>query len=122
MNIIKSVFADDQVGGTIIDVGWKIPTLAAVLGFVIKTFFIISGLAAILFLVLGAFAWITSGGDKEKVSKAQEKIQSAIVGLIILVAVIAVIATIEQAVFKEAVCLGLTCDLKFPSLISPSGI
>ena len=103
-----------------INPGWQIPSLASVLGFTIKTFFIIAGLAAILFLILGAFAWITSGGDKEKVSKAQEKIQSAIVGLIILVAVIALIATVEQAIFKGAVCLGLTCDLVFPSLIKPN--
>ena len=103
-----------------INTGWQIPSLASVLGFTIKTFFIISGLAALLFLVLGALAWIASGGDKEKVSKAQEKIQAAIVGLIILVAVVAVIATIEQAIFKGAVCLGLTCDLVFPSLIKPN--
>jgi len=118
MNIVKSVFADVTTN-TMIDTGWKIPSLADVLGFVIKTFFIISGLAALLFLVLGALAWISSGGDKEKVSKAQEKIQSAIVGLIILVAVVALIATVEQVMFKKAVCLGLTCDLVFPSLISP---
>jgi len=117
MNIVKSVFADISTN-TSIDVGWKIPSLADVLGFVIKTFFIISGLAALLFLVLGALAWISSGGDKEKVSKAQEKIQAAIVGLIVLVAVVAVIATIEQVIFKQTVCLGLTCPLTFPSLIS----
>lgn len=105
---------------TRINTGWQIPSLAAVLGFAIKTFFIIAGIAALLFLVLGAFSWITSGGDKEKVSKAQDKIQSAVVGLIILVAVVALIATVEQAIFKGAVCLGLTCDLVFPSLIKPN--
>ncbi len=102
-----------------IDTGWTIPSMATVLGFAIKTFFIVAGIAALLFLVLGAFSWITSGGDKEKVAKAQEKIQSAVVGLIILVAVIALVATVEQAMFKGAVCLGLTCDLVFPSLIQP---
>lgn len=120
MNIVKYVLAQNVSSNALINTGWKIPSLADVLGFVIKTFFIIAGLAALLFLILGAFTWITSGGDKEKVSKAQEKIQAAVVGLIILVAVVAVIMTIEQVVFNKTVCLGLSCPISFPSLITPN--
>jgi len=104
-------------GSNKIDLGWQIHTLATLLGYIIKLFFIISGLAALLFLVLGALSWITSGGSKESVQKAQEKIQAAVIGLIILVAVIAIIATIEQVIFNGKVCLGLTCDLQFDRIL-----
>lgn len=99
--------------------GFTIPDLQTVLSYVIKLFFVIAGLAAILYLLLGAFAWITSGGEKDAVQKAQQKIQAAVIGLILLVVVIVIIATIEQYIFKQSICLGLTCNLQFGELITP---
>jgi len=75
----------------------------------------------LLFLILGAITWVTSAGEKEKVTKAQEKIQAAVVGLVILVAVLALVITLEQVVFKNSVCFGITCDIKdvIPQLLTP---
>ena len=100
-------------GGT----GIQIPTLSIILTFAIRMFFIIGGLAALLFLLLGALAWITSGGDKENVSKAQAKITNAIIGVILIAVVLAVIVTLEQVVFGGKICLGLSCPLTIPSLV-----
>lgn len=94
-----------------------IPSLGTILGYVVKFFFIFAGLAAMLYLILGAFSWITSGGDKDAVSKAQQKIQAAVVGLIVLVFVLALAVTIEQVIFNGTVCLGLTCDINFGNLL-----
>lgn len=110
--LIKNVYAQGNVTP-----GFQIPELPKVLSYVIKLFFIIAGLAALLYLLLGAFAWVTSGGDKDAVHKAQQKIQAAVIGLIMLVVVLAIIATIEQFIFNGRVCLGLTCTLKFEPLI-----
>jgi len=99
------------------DIGFKIPTLGSILTFLIRFFFIVSGLAALLYLLLGAFAWITSGGDKENVTKAREKIQAAVIGVILIIAVIAVIWTLEEQVFKEKICFGVACKLTIPSLV-----
>ncbi len=95
---------------------FKIPSLAFLIGYFIKFFFIVSGLIAFIYLLLGAFAWITSGGDKEAINKAQQKIQAAVIGLVMIVVVLAVVVTIET-IFKDVVCLGLTCDLKFEPII-----
>lgn len=110
---IKPVFAEE---GDII-LPFKNPSLGSVLSFAIQTLFTFAGLAALLYLILGALSWVTSGGDKEKVDKAQHKIQAAVIGLIVLVAVIALAITLETVVFNKTVCLGFTCQIKFGSLL-----
>ena len=103
---------------------FRIPTLTGMLTFVIRFFFVIAALAALLFLILGAISWVTSAGEKEKVTKAQEKIQAAVVGLVILVAVLALVITLETVVFKGSVCFGITCDIKdvIPELLQKKPI
>ncbi len=96
-----------------------IPSLGEILTFAIRTFFTVAALVALVYLILGAFAWITSGGDKEAVKKAQDKITNALLGLIIIVAVLAVAITLEQVVFNKEVCFGLTCPVRIPTLLEP---
>lgn len=49
------------------------------------TFTLAVGIIIVLvMLVLGAFEWITSGGDKEAVGKARNRIINALIGLAIL--------------------------------------
>jgi len=116
MKLIGEVFAADTV---VANLPFKIPLLAEVLGFALRFFFVLAGLAALIYLILGAFAWITSGGDKEAVSKAQNKIQAAIVGLIVLVLVLSLIVVIETVIFNGQVCFGITCPINFGSLLQP---
>lgn len=51
---------------------------------VISLFFVFGGIATLIYFVWGAFDWITSGGDKEKVAGARKKMTNAIIGLILL--------------------------------------
>ncbi len=46
--------------------------------------FAVSILLVLFFLIIGAFQWITSGGEKEKVGKARSTIIHALVGLAVL--------------------------------------
>ena len=101
--------------------GFQIPTLGDILTFAIRAFFAIAGLAALFYMLLGAFAWVTSGGDKDAITAAREKIQAAVVGMILLVAVLAVILTLEQVIFKRRICLGLSCSVTLPGLIEVDG-
>lgn len=103
--------------GQRIDPGFTPPGLGQVLSFAIKAFFTVAALAALFYLLLGAFAWISSGGNKENVEKARDKIQAAIIGLVIIVGVIAVAVSLETFVFNKKVCFGFTCDVIIPSLI-----
>lgn len=51
---------------------------------VISYVFVAAILLVLFFLVLGAFNWITSGGDKEKIKGARGTIVHALIGLAIL--------------------------------------
>ena len=64
--------------------------LANIIAFGIKTFILIAGLALLLYLLWGAFDWISSGGEKEKIAKAQSKITSAVIGIILVFVVLVV--------------------------------
>lgn len=46
--------------------------------------FIAAALAVLVYLIIGAFKWITSGGDKDAIGKARGTIVNALIGLAIL--------------------------------------
>lgn len=47
---------------------------------------IVAGLAFMLYFVLGAVKWITSGGDKGQVESARDQMTAAAIGLIAVIA------------------------------------
>lgn len=96
--------------------GFHIPNITDILTFVLRFFFIISGLVALIFLLLGALGWITSGGNKESVDKAREKIQAAVIGLVLIFVVLAIVIVLENAL---GLGLGLSKPIVFPGLIQP---
>ncbi|MEO6508730.1 MAG: hypothetical protein ABIO02_02145 [Patescibacteria group bacterium] len=120
VNGIKNGQTCVQVDTSDKGLGFAIPTLAEILTFAIRLVFVAGGLAALVMLLLGAFAWITSGGEKEKTKAAQEKIQAAVIGVILIAVVLAVVVTLEQVVFAGNICLGLSCGITIPSLLKPA--
>lgn len=116
-NLINKVYAvppDSRYGK--VSLGFHIPDITEILTFILRFFFIIAGLVALLYLLLGALNWITSGGNKENVEKAREKIQAAVVGILVIFAVLAVVIIIENAF---GIGLGFSKEIVFPTLIQP---
>ncbi|MCL4365688.1 pilin [Patescibacteria group bacterium] len=78
----------------------KDPTGAgAISNFLSNAIILIYSLAAIvlIFMLLwGAFEWLTSGGDKEKISSAQKRIINAIIGILLFAIAFAIIAVLGQ--------------------------
>ncbi len=111
-----AVFAQD-ISYAPVKLGFVVPQFDAALTFIIKLFFIIAGLIAILYLLLGALAWIASGGNKESVDKAREKIQAALIGIILIFVVLAIIGVVEAMFFPGNTGLGITKPIVFPKLI-----
>jgi len=64
--------------------------LAAVFETGIKLFIIVAGIFLIVYLLWGAFDWINSGGEKEKIAKARTKITNAIIGMILIFVMLSV--------------------------------
>ena len=103
-----------------VSLGFAVPNISEILTFILRFFFIIAGLIALLYLLLGALGWITSGGNKESVDKAREKIQAAVVGLILIFVVLALVIVIENVFFIPGQGLGLSKPIVFPGLVSPN--
>jgi len=97
-----------------VNVGFTIPGFDQVVTFLIRMFFVVAGLVALIYLLLGALGWITSGGNKENVDKAREKIQAALIGIILIFVVLAIVGVIEN-LFNMG--FGITRDIVFPKLI-----
>lgn len=111
------VFAQETTEAQI-SLGFSVPGFSAILGFAIRLFFTVAGLAALFFLLIGAFRWITSGGDKEAVSGARDQIIQAAIGAILIVVVLSIIVILETLVFRQQVCFGLSCPVTIGALVT----
>lgn len=56
-------------------------------------------LAVIVYFLLGAFTWITSGGDQSKVEDARNKITNAVIGLVLLVSSFVLLSFLSKILF-----------------------
>lgn len=115
MSLIKSVYA--QASDLQVNLPFRIPTFGELLTFLIRFFFAIAGLVALYYLLSGALNWITSGGNKENVEKARERIQNAVIGIILIVVVLSIMWTFENVIFQRKICFGISCPLTIESLI-----
>lgn len=57
---------------------------------------VLAALIAFVFMLWGAVEWITSAGDRSKIESARNKISNAIIGLVVLAAVVAVFVVLQQ--------------------------
>ncbi len=64
--------------------GYGYSDLGAFVSNVLILAFAIALLVVLVMLIWGAFEWITSGGDKEAVGKARNRIVNALIGLAVL--------------------------------------
>lgn len=64
--------------------------LGRLIGTGIRIMTIVAGFFFLVYLLLGAFDWITSSGDKERLAKAQQKLTNAVIGILIIFVVIGV--------------------------------
>ena len=66
--------------------GVQFPNLASA---VIQVLFVAAGVLFVIFLLVGAVQWVSSGGDKEGLDNARKKIKNALIGLTIVLGIYA---------------------------------
>ena len=76
-NVFKQAFAD---------------LIGSILGIVIA----IGTLMLLIYLIWGAFSWVTSSGDKGKLEEARNRMSTAVIGIIVLSSVVALFMLIQQ--------------------------
>lgn len=77
--------------------------LGNIIGFGIRMFILFAGMTLILYLLWGAFDWIASGGEKEKIAKAQSKITNAVIGIVLVFIVLMVFNLLAGDILKIVV-------------------
>lgn len=82
LSSITIALADDIIVKAPEKGGFK--TIGDFISNVLTFVFALAILAVLIMLIWGAFEWITSGGDKETVAKARNKILNALIGLAVL--------------------------------------
>jgi len=70
--------------------------LSAILSNLIQLFYVVAAVVLIFMLLWGAYDWITSEGNKEKIESARNKIINAIIGLMLFAVAFAVIQVLGQ--------------------------
>jgi hypothetical protein len=71
--------------------------------------FIVATLIVFLYLILGAFEWITSAGEKGKLESARNRMLHAAIGLIVLAASVAIFIFIQSILNVCIVQFGSSC-------------
>ncbi|MEK7597900.1 MAG: hypothetical protein AAB441_04615 [Patescibacteria group bacterium] len=94
MKLLADAAIDELFGGisppAAMNVGGDNPVqgLGKFIGFGIQMFILVAGLFMLVYLLWGAFDWISSGGEKEKIAKAQSKITNAVIGIVLVFVVL----------------------------------
>lgn len=97
--IASPVFAGvDPIGGVDSD-PVKPPTFVEIdiiLDSVVKLIFPLAGLVCVVFIIIGGYTWIASGGDPAKVQQAQGTLTWAIIGLVFVLIAALIISTLTD--------------------------
>ncbi len=64
-----------------------------VIGFLLA----LAGIVCVLFLIIGGYQYITSGGNEELASRGKKTLQNAIIGLIVIILSYTIIVVIARA-------------------------
>jgi hypothetical protein len=77
--------------------------LGKVLSVSISLVLFVAGLMLLIYLLWGGFDWITSNGEKEKLTKAQNKILNAVIGMVMVIVAFVLFAVINSAVLGNKI-------------------
>ncbi|PIV07920.1 MAG: hypothetical protein COZ34_04685 [Candidatus Pacebacteria bacterium CG_4_10_14_3_um_filter_34_15] len=86
MNIVRSVYAEVDFGNKDLNPVAKFDSITSLVNLIVPIMMIIGGIITLTMLLLGAYKYLTSEGNPEKISKAQSVLIYAIIGLFLIVA------------------------------------
>ena len=72
--------------------------IGRVIIFGIRFALIIGGILVLIYLLWGAFEYITSGGDEDQLTKSRQKMTNAVIGIIVMVAAVGIFIVVSDDV------------------------
>lgn len=100
--IVQSQGGVEKVFGQIIPpasiqfIGSGSSGISNLLSKIIELIYVVAGVVFVFMVIVSAFQWIVSGGDKEAVAKARGRLTYAIIGIIILALSFVIISTVGK--------------------------
>lgn len=86
MNIVRPVYADVDFSNKDVNPIAKFDSITSFVNLIVPILMIVGGIITLSMLLLGAYKYLTSEGNPEKISKAQSVLVYAIIGLFLIVA------------------------------------
>jgi hypothetical protein len=93
-------FSTPTAGGT------GLPNDSSISQFILKIINIalaVTGLIAVLFLIIGGFRYITSAGNEETAEQAKKIIINAIIGVVVIILSFVIVRVISNALLNNSV-------------------
>ncbi len=69
----------------------KFKDVASIYNVILPTLYIVGGFIFLAMLIYGAYTFLTSAGDAEKVAKARKTITYSVIGLIVIVTAVLIV-------------------------------
>lgn len=79
-----------DIGGKAYGVGATTQSPAQIVGNLIKIALSVVGLIFLILMIYGGYLWMTARGKEERVTKAKETLEAAVIGIIIVLAAYAI--------------------------------
>lgn len=93
---IDSIFGRVEPPKAVENIGFGAFGISNVLNNIITLIFVISGIVFVFMILVSAFQWIISGGDKEKLAAARGRLINAIIGIALLALAFLIIGVVGQ--------------------------
>lgn len=93
---VFDVFGKITLPPAIRNLGTGSAAISLVLSNIVTLIFIAAGIVFLFMIVISAFQFITSGGDKEAVGKARGRLTWAIIGITILALAFVIVRTVAE--------------------------
>jgi NADH:ubiquinone oxidoreductase subunit 6 (subunit J) len=90
LNLLQAAITNKAIGGP-----QGAAALGAYIGVAVKTVLILGAISVLALLAWGAFQILTSGGDTKAQEKGRNIITSALIGLVLLVALFPIVKALE---------------------------
>ncbi len=74
----------------------------SLLTFILNILFGFAGTAAVIFIILGGYWLITSGGNEERAEKGRKTLVNAIIGLVVIILAATIVRIVVNAVTSGA--------------------
>jgi len=79
--------------------------LSQIIGLVIQAFLGLLGVIFLIYMIYAGYSWMTAQGDEEKVTKAKDTIQRAVIGRIVTIGAYAITYFVIQKLVIDAAIL-----------------